>query len=195
MRRQKTKSLMHLSSFQVMSARIKASSRYQGFPEEFVSLRRLIDKRYICIPQILYERGKFVPGMQGRQDEKTKEKLIMNGMSHKIRPDNLNAHAVLGACPDFHFERTALQNVVEKRGHILLPSVVCTPETAGGGIEYAWGKLKYEQRQQNDSAVKLEAGAKFIARVRSLCQDKSILPLSRVWKYERRARDYIMFRI
>ena len=32
---------------------------------------------------------------------------------------------------------TSLQSVVESRGHILLPSVVCTPETAGGGIEYA----------------------------------------------------------
>ena len=73
----------------------------------------------------------------------------------------------------------------------MLPSVVCTPETAGGDIEYAWEKLKYEQRQQNDSAAKLEAGAKFIARVKTLCQDESILPSSRVWKYERRARDYI----
>jgi hypothetical protein len=72
----------------------------------------------------------------------------------------------------------------------LLPSVVCTPETAGGGIEYAWGKLKYEQRQQNEAAAKLEAGAKFISRVRVLCKDKEVLPLSRVWKYQRRARDY-----
>lgn len=115
----------------------------------------------------------------------------MNGMADKIRPDNLNAHAVLRACPDFRYERTALQNLIEKRGHILLPSVVCTPETAGGGIEYAWGKLKYEQRQQNDNAVRLEAGAKFIARVKALCKDTNILPLERVWRYQRRARDYI----
>jgi hypothetical protein len=69
--------------------------------------------------------------------------------------------------------------------------VVCTPETAGGGIEYAWGKLKFEQRRQNESAVRLEAGVKFIERVKILCTDKSILPLDRVWKFERRARDYI----
>ena len=72
----------------------------------------------------------------------------------------------------------------------MLPSVVCTPETAGGGIEYAWGKLKFEQRRQNDSAVRLESGVKFVERVRVLCMDKTILPLSRVWKFARRARDY-----
>ena len=108
-----------------------------------------------------------------------------------VRKPILDAHAHLSACPDFHYERTALQNVIETRGHILLPSVVCTPETAGGGIEYAWGKLKFEQRRQNDAAAKLEAGAKFIERVKLLCTDKIILPLHRVWKFQRRARDYI----
>ena len=84
-----------------------------------------------------------------------------------------------------------MQNVIKSRGHILLPSVVCTPETAGGGIEYAWGKLKFEQRKQNDAALKLEAGVKFIERVKLLCTDLVVLPLSRVWKFQRRARDYI----
>ena len=100
-----------------MSARIKGSSRsveFDSIPSTYSYLISLS-----LNPQILHERGKFVPGMQGRQDEKAKERLIMNGLSHKIRPDHLNAHAVLGACPDFHFERTALQNVVERRGHIL----------------------------------------------------------------------------
>jgi hypothetical protein len=130
-------------------------------------------------------------GMQGRQAASIKERHIVAGTTHKILPAHLDAHAVLGACPDFHYERTALQNVIERRGHILLPSVVCTPETAGGGIEYAWGKLKFEQRKQNDAAVKLEAGVKFIERVKALCTDKSVLPLERIWRYQRRARDYI----
>jgi hypothetical protein len=129
--------------------------------------------------------------MQGRQAATLKEKYVIAGTANKILPDHLDAHAVLSACPDFQYERTALQNVIESRGHILLPSVVCTPETAGGGIEYAWGKLKFEQRRQNESAVRLEAGVKFIERVKILCTDKSILPLDRVWKFERRARDYI----
>jgi hypothetical protein len=128
-------------------------------------------------------------GMQGRQAASIKERYIVAGTTHKILPAHLDAHAVLGACPDFHYERTALQNVIERRGHILLPSVVCTPETAGGEIEYAWGK--FEQRKQNDAAVKLEAGVKFIERVKALCTDKSVLPLERIWRYQRRARDYI----
>lgn len=66
-----------------------------------------------------------------------------------------------------------------------------TPETAGGGIEYGWGKLKYEQRKENDYAAKLEAGAKFTERVKKLCKNKVILPIVRVFKYQRRARDYI----
>ena len=74
---------------------------------------------------------------------------------------------------------------------MLLPSVVCTPETAGGGIEYAWGKLKFEQRKENNSAVRLESGVKFYARVAQLCKSKLILPMSRVFRFQRRSRDYI----
>ena len=72
----------------------------------------------------------------------------------------------------------------------MLPSVVCTPETAGGGIEYAWGKLKFEQRKENDGATKLESGVKFIERVRKLCKNQVVLPISRLFKFQRRARDY-----
>jgi hypothetical protein len=40
-------------------------------------------------------------------------------------------------------------------------------------------------------AVKLEAGVKFIERVKLLCLALVVLPLHRVWKFQRRARDYI----
>ena len=141
--------------------------------------------------QILYERGLYKEKMKGRQTDAVKERYEMNGESRYIVTPDLDAHAVLNSCTDFKFERTALQEVVESRGHILLPSVVCTPETAGGGIEYGWGKLKYEQRKDNDYAAKLEAGAKFTERVKKLCKNKVILPIVRVFKYQRRARDYI----
>ena len=143
------------------------------------------------ILQILYERGLYVEGMRGKQDQAKKEKLEMNLQADKILPPHLDAHAVLGGCPDFYYEKTALQFLVESRGHILLPSVVCTPETAGGGIEYGWGKLKFEQRKENNGAVKLESGLKFIERVRRLCMNKDVLPMTRIFKYQRRARDYI----
>lgn len=141
--------------------------------------------------QVLYERGLYLPKMKGRQTQGTKEKLELKGKQDLIVPPELDAHAVLENCPDFLFEKTALQQVVESRGHILLPSVVCTPETAGGGIEYAWGKLKFEQRKENNSAVKLESGVKFTDRVVKLCKNTDILPMSRVSRFQRRARDYI----
>jgi hypothetical protein len=141
--------------------------------------------------QILYERGLYKEKMQGRQTQKVKERLEQNGNSHRIVPPSLDAHAVLSVCPDFHYERTALQNVVESRGHILLPSVVCTRETAGGEIEYAWGKLKFEQLQENEKASSLESGVKFIARVKNLCKSILILSMSRIFRFQRRARDYI----
>ena len=72
-----------------------------------------------------------------------------------------------------------------------MPSVVCTPETAGGGIECAWGKLKFEQRKENSSATKLESGVKFNDRVSRLCKSKEVLPMSRVFRFQRRARDNI----
>ena len=72
----------------------------------------------------------------------------------------------------------------------VLASVVCHPETAGGGLEYGWGKLKYEQRQRNDDSVKIQGGQVFINKIKELCIDSSILPMSRVWKFQRRARYY-----
>lgn len=84
-----------------------------------VSLEIILTESFFF--QILFERGLYCIGMQGRQDDRVKEKLIVSGMTDKIRPDHLDAHAVLRGCPDFRFERTALQNVVESRGHILLP--------------------------------------------------------------------------
>jgi hypothetical protein len=108
-----------------------------------------------------------------------------------IVPPELDAHAVLESCPDFQFERLALQEVIESRGHILSPSVVCTPETAGGGIEYTWGKVKFEQRRENNKAVKLESGVKFCERIRILSKNRDILPMVRVFRFQRRSRDYI----
>jgi hypothetical protein len=84
-----------------------------------------------------------------------------------------------------------VQQCIESRGHILVASVVCTPETAGLGIEYAWGKQKYEHRQANDKLSKIDGGKNFIERVRVLCKDKDILPLKRVYKFYRRTRDYM----
>jgi hypothetical protein len=143
------------------------------------------------IYQILYERGLYLPGMKGKMDQSVKDKLVIKGDLDKILSPELDAHAVLANCDDFKYERNALQLLIEQDGDILLPSVVCTPETAGNGIEYAWGKLKFEQRKENSGAAKLESGVKFNERVRKLVTNVEILPMLRCWKFARRARDYI----
>jgi hypothetical protein len=139
----------------------------------------------------LYERGLYKDKMQGRQTQRTKDSHFAKNTEEKILDPSLDAHAILSACPDFAFEMTALQKLVEDRGHILLPSVVCHPEFAGGGIEYCWGRLKYTQRKDNDGRVKCEGGQKFIQRIKELCVNSEVLPMSVVWKFQRRARDYL----
>ena len=85
--------------------------------------------------QYLWERGWWKDGMSaaaGVADEK-------------------NIDIVLQALPDFKNERTALQHVVESRGHILLLSPKFHPEVAGVGIEYSWGFSKQKfRRVHND---------------------------------------------
>jgi len=119
--------------------------------------------------------------------------LRANKQLDKIVPPHLDAHAVLSACDDFMNERTALQEAVESRGHILLPSVVCTPETAGSGVEYAFGKLKFEHRKANTDVTVLRGGQEFISRVKALCVREDIfhINITRCWKFTRRARDYM----
>jgi hypothetical protein len=141
--------------------------------------------------QVLYERGMHVVGMKGAQTEGRRLELEFKNKLEQIVPPHLDAHAVLSKCPDFANEKSALQKIVEDRGHLLLPSVICHPECAGGGIEYAWGKLKYEWRCRNAASDKRSGGKVFIDAVKDLFVDDKVLPMSRVFKFARRARDYI----
>ena len=58
------------------------------------------------------------------------------------------------------------------------------PEIAGHGVEYGWGKAKYEFRHSNDYSPNSEAFEKFVRF--------SLLPvtLARARKYLRRVNDY-----
>jgi hypothetical protein len=142
--------------------------------------------------QILYERGLWVEGMKGSQTEKEVELLRLRGKDDQVTPPELDAKRVLSSCTDFKNEKSALAKLVEDRGHILLSSVVCHPEFAGCGIEYAWGKLKFEWRHRNARKdMRRTGGQVFIDAIKALAIDKSVLPMSRIWKYSRRARDYI----
>ena len=70
-------------------------------------------------------------------------------------------------------------------------SVICTPETAGLGIEFTFGKMKFEQRKGNEGK-KLLGGQVFVEGIKILCTEGALyrLPMERVWKFNRRARDY-----
>ncbi len=142
--------------------------------------------------QVLWERGLWVEGMQGTQSQSQRNILILSNRERELQPKHFDAPYVLSQQPDFLNEVTALQEIYIARGNILFKSVVCHPEMAGGGVEYAWGKLKYEQRQRNEGSVnKLKAGEDFHAAIQALVSDPVVLPMERIWKYQRRARDYI----
>ena len=60
---------------------------------------------------------------------------------------------VLSSCWDFAHEKTALEELVEARDHILRMCVKGHPEIAGVGVEYAWGRSKQVYRRQINDRV------------------------------------------
>jgi hypothetical protein len=136
--------------------------------------------------QVLYERGLYLHGMQGHQSAATVRKLIAAGK--ELLDPALDAPAALARCEDFATETTALQELLESRGHILVPCVKCHPELAGCGIEYSWGKSKMEFRKKNNGTGNKRSNLQ--ERVARSLDTASVLPLEKVWKFERRTRDY-----
>jgi len=63
----------------------------------------------------------------------------------------------------------------------------CHPELAVCGIEYSWGKLKLCYRRKN-TRVGVEKEKTIQERIEVLIPEA--LPVQRVWKFERKARDY-----
>ena len=53
---------------------------------------------------------------------------------------------LLKEMPDFQLETSELGNLWLDRGHGYEVGVKCHPEMAGCGVEYCWGKAKYEFR-------------------------------------------------
>ncbi|CAM9518710.1 unnamed protein product [Ectocarpus sp. 4 AP-2014] len=100
--------------------------------------------------------------------------------------DDMHVEKVLQSLPDFKNERTALQHLVESRGHILLSSPKCHPEVAGVGIEYSWGFSKQMFRRKINDEVRKHLHDNI---EKSLCIDK-YLTIGRVRRFARRTRDY-----
>jgi hypothetical protein len=98
----------------------------------------------------------------------------------------LNAN-LLARCSDFAEEVTALQEMLESRGHILVTCVKCHPELATCGSEYSWGKSKMEFRRKNTGENKL---SNLLQRVQNSLDTTTLLYIGWIWKFERRTRNY-----
>lgn len=141
--------------------------------EEVTARKMRIKEGYEVKPkgvkQYLWERG-----------------LLKEGMSASHETDEMNTEKVLSALPDFKTERTALQHVVESRGHILLLSPKCHPEVAGVGVEYSWGMSKQRFRWKINDGVPKHLHANIVKSM----DTKEILTIGRVRRFARRTRDY-----
>lgn len=81
------------------------------------------------IIQILYERGLYKFDMKGSLTKQEIDRRLLEGKD--LLDPSLDAPAVLSKCKDFQS--------------------ICHPELAGVGIEYCWGKAKFEFRKNNDT--------------------------------------------
>ena len=122
--------------------------------------------------QIVYERGLWKAGMVEKIDED----------DPKGRDVSMSLNHVLGECPDFRNETTALQAMVESRGHILVMSPKGHCELAGDGIEYDWGRMKQNFRRKNKYTNFHELILSSMGR--------ASLPLATSRKFARKARAY-----
>ena len=83
--------------------------------------------------QILYERGKWKDGMMNSKSERELNQLRLDGK--ELPSLDLCGDLVLATCPDFANERSALAELLEKNGHIVLPGVCCHTELAECGVK------------------------------------------------------------
>jgi hypothetical protein len=112
--------------------------------------------------QILWERGMWERGMKVPE-----------------------MRALLAGRKDFAGEETALQKLFYDRGHLLLFTPKGHPEIAGAGIEYSWGYQKTVFRRDNDCLAR-----NLHANILKAQDSEVNMPLQRVRKFERKARDY-----
>jgi hypothetical protein len=131
--------------------------------------------------QIAWERGWHKPEAEGKMHG---EKIDEND---DTRDRTLSLPHLLQCCWDFANEKTALQELVESRGHILRMGVKGHPEMAGRGIEYCWGKSKQKFRRDINDRVQAHLHANM---VKCFSRSDGFLPLARVRKFARKTRAY-----
>lgn len=121
--------------------------------------KEIIKRGYVGQPKgmlvIAWERG-FVP--PGPDEWKAMHaKVLKDGEVETAEtPEGdpaLSLRHVLSHCSDFMYEKSALEEVLLQRGHILRMCVKGHPELAGCGIEYAWGRSKLIFRRHVNDRV------------------------------------------
>ena len=131
--------------------------------------------------QVAWERGWHVPEAEGKMHgDKVDENDETSDRSLSLRHAQEN-------CWDFSHEKTALQELVESRGHILRMGVKGNPEMAGKGIEYCWGKSKQKFRRDVNDRVQAHLHANI---VKCFSRSEKFLPLARIRKFARKTRAY-----
>lgn len=123
--------------------------------------------------QVLWERGLYVTGMV--------EKVPDDDLH---RDQSLSMTHALSQCEDFRNEVTALQEILSRRGHILVMTPKGHCELAGEGIEYCWGKMKKHFRKHN------RCNLKGFNQLIIDSMSRAALPLRTARKFARRARTY-----
>ena len=113
----------------------EAKGRINPFPppDDTIMIPGFIGKAK-GIKQILFERGLWKAGMvRSKTPAEIKQLMLL-----RLEPpsNDMCYDKVLSACTDFALEKTALEEMIESRGHILIYSVACHPELAGVGVEY-----------------------------------------------------------
>ena len=142
------------------------------------------------------KKGK-TPYIPSEKEARTKSKKVQSNGTVVWKK---NATAFLQARRDFKEEKSVIEKLFVDAGHLVIASPKYHPEIAGLGIEYCWGKAKYEFRNNvNDSEAKnlhrnvlVSLGAKdfkqFLKPDGKVCA--APLPVGRVRKFARKARTY-----
>ena len=103
-----------------------------------------------------------------------------------MKTEEYQAALVLEGCFDFANEKSALREILESRGHLLIQSPKGHPEIAGSGVEYSFGFCKRNFRRSiNDGLAKnLETNVQ-------TCISAEHLPIDSKFRFERKTRDYL----
>ena len=96
---------------------------------------------------------------------------------------------LMGLCHDFLNKEGMLQHIAKSIGVEVLLTPKCHAELAGEGVEYVWGGAKSEYRRLSLAEKRGKDNFKDSLRY---CLSEKVIPIDRVRKYARRARQYLM---